>query len=789
MRRALALLVFVCGCTISTDPSKAPGDPSQVAHTEQALGEPTGGYPSDQERMVHVLLNLARHSGQTPNMNECGPMDVGAIKKPPFVYSREANVGARFTSRHMSELGCYQHDSCCVLGDAGVGIGCVAPGQCSGAMCQKTCDAGVGQDSSSRYALFGFSTFSGESIAQQVMGGYDFWCGVMNSPSNYSAVIDDAGTQVGIGNFTAAGAMCNGSYWTIAYGNAQVQIPKVPVGAALYSPPNPLNTSHLQFMASYYDPSGKAPQRSAVVVNGHCFDLDRTYGYDDNGTYVASFPDPDVLPDGCHPYYFLFQDGDGQRTTYPTTGSFQLPLGSGHTCPVAYDSTSQLPADCETGVQQCPMGATQSCFTADPSTLGKGECRQGYQVCKNGFWSACRDMIGPFPEICDGLDNDCDGTTDENNPGGAASCAVPGEVGECVPGTKVCTSGRLQCLSVNGPAPEVCDGKDNDCDGTADDGFNLITCGVGECFRMVDSCINGVAQTCDGGSGTAEVEDGKDNDCNGQVDEGFPCTGPRTIYPSSKVLADGGTFVLRPPCRNGTQQCNPDGGWGQVLGAIIPKPEECNGVDDDCDGFFDNQAETLNRIGRSRCGVGACTVSVYDCRSNTLLGCDAGAPAAEVCDGLDNNCDGTVDESCSCRIGEERGCYTGPQVTRDAGVCHGGKRSCVDGGYTRCTGEVKPSAELCNGLDDDCDGTVDEMCLQVDGGSGGGAGGGGGSSGTGGGGTGGAGGSTEPKGCGCTGTGVEALAALALLALRRRSGPGLRASGTRRTPRATTPRA
>jgi hypothetical protein len=770
MRRALVPLFFftLSSCTLYTEPSRAPGKPTQKVETaEQELGEPQGGYPSDQERMVHVLLNLARHSGTTPNMNECGPMGVGTIKKLPLVYSREANLGARFTSRHMSELGCYQHDSCCVLGDAGLGVGCVSPGSCTGAACQKTCDAGVGQDSSSRYALFGFTSFSAESINQQVTGAYDEWCATMNSPSNYSAIVDDGGTQVGIGNHLASGGVCNGSYWTIAYGNAQVQIPRVPVATALYSPPNPVNTAQLSFMASYYDPSGKPPQRSAVVVNGHCFDLDRTYGFDDNGTYVATFPDPDVLPDGCHPYYFLFQDGEGQRVTYPTVGSFQLPLGSGQTCAVSYDPTAQLPADCETGVQQCPMGATQSCYTADMATLGKGECRQGYQVCKNGFWSACKDMIGPFPEICDGLDNNCNGQTDEGNPGGAASCAVPGEMGECIAGTKVCTSGRLTCISVNGPQTEICDGLDNDCDGAADDGFNLITCGVGECFRLVDSCIGGVPQVCDGGQGSPEIEDGKDNDCNGEVDEGFPCTGPRSIYPSSRTLIDGGMFVIRPPCRAGTQQCNSDGGWGPVFGAILPKPEQCNGMDDDCDGLFDNDAVTLDRIGRSRCGLGACTQSVYDCRSNMLLGCDAGAPSPEVCDGVDNNCNGTIDEGCACRIGDQRQCYTGPSVTRDAGVCHGGTRSCVDGGYTRCLGEVKPSAELCNGLDDDCDGTIDEMCLPVDGGGGGGAG--GGNGGAGGEAAGGTGGGSEVKKCGCAGGPLEPLGLALLIALRARS--------------------
>ncbi len=784
MRRAL-LLVLVVSCTTNTGPTNsrldssppAAGDPTKVEVNRRELGEPLGGYPSDREREMQVYMNLSRHSLKTPNGNECSDpsfdLDGGSIKKTPFVYSREANIAARFTARHLSEIGCIQPESCCVLGDAGVGIGCVAPGACSGNVCQKTCDAGVDQTAAARYALFGFTSYTHQVIGLD-LSAYDLWCSMNVTPSIYARMTDDAGTQFASGEFQNAAATCDKDYWAVAFGNAQVQVPRIPAAAAVYPPPQPLNTSQLSFMATYFDPSGRPPQRSVVVVAGHCFDLDRTYGFDDNGTYVASFPDPDVLPDGCHPYYFLFQDADGQRVTYPTTGSFQLPLGGAQSCPLAYDSTSQLPADCETGVQMCPMGATQNCYVADTSTLGKGECRQGYQVCKQGFWSACKDMIGPFPEICDGLDNDCDGQTDENNPGGASSCNVIEEAGQCRSGTQVCTSGRLTCISIQGPEPEVCDGIDNDCDNAIDDGFNKQTCGVGECFRLLDTCVNGVPQPpCDAGTGTAEVEDGKDNNCNGIVDEGFPCTGARSIYPSSRQLPDGGMMTqLIMPCRNGTQMCNPDGGWGPVFGAVVPKPEECNGFDDDCDGQFDNEAATLNQIGRSRCGIGECKRSVYDCRGNRLLGCDAGAPSEEICDGKDNNCNGTLDEQCSCRLGEERLCYTGPSPTRDAGVCHGGKRSCVDGGYTRCLGEVKPSAEYCNGFDDDCDGVIDEMCLpDAGGGTGGGSGGGsgtaGGSAGTGGGsGTGG--GMEGGGGCKCSSLGLEPMLLMAFAAVLRR---------------------
>src|SRR5439155_335698 len=172
-------------------------------------------------------------------------------------------------------------------------------------------------------------------------------------------------TEVGAGAWSATAQTCNGWYWTEGFGDGGVAIPFIPAGSAMYLPPLANDSSELYFAANYYDPSGNAPKRAEVVVSGHCFDLDRNWGYDDNGTYEARFADPDVLPQGCHPYYFLFDDAAGARHTYPDTGSLMLPIGAGQSCPVPYDPSAQKPADCVTGVQSCPAGASQACYTAD----------------------------------------------------------------------------------------------------------------------------------------------------------------------------------------------------------------------------------------------------------------------------------------------------------------------------------------------------------------------------------------------------------------------------------------
>ena len=86
-----------------------------------------------------------------------------------------------------------------------------------------------------------------------VSSAYDFWCNLMQSPSNRSAIYDDAGTQFGAGNWVASNQTCTGSYWTLAYGNAQTSVPKIPAASAIYNPPNPFNTSQFYFASNYFD--------------------------------------------------------------------------------------------------------------------------------------------------------------------------------------------------------------------------------------------------------------------------------------------------------------------------------------------------------------------------------------------------------------------------------------------------------------------------------------------------------------------------------------------------------
>ena len=173
--------------------------------------------------------------------------------------------------------------------------------------------------------------------------------------------------------------------------------------------------------------------------------------------------------------------------------------------------------------------------------------------------------------------------------------------------------------------------------------------------------------------------------------------------PASGCDGDGGGPPAGPSDVGHVDRDDGDIGGGPLC---TPVAEVCNGVDDDCDGLTDEG------LGERACGEGGCRRSVLVCLDGRITEeeCAPGPPTIEVCDGVDDDCDGTTDEA------EDGGplsrpCYTGPEGTEGTGACHGGARTCTGGDYPQedCPGEVTPVLEAAgDGVDGDCDGLTDE---------------------------------------------------------------------------------
>ncbi len=391
--------------------------------------------------------------------------------------------------------------------------------------------------------------------------------------------------------------------------------------------------------------------------------------------------DEDGTGDACDPDY----DGDGVPNGTDTCPGLFNPSqkdldddGVGDLCDADQDGDDILDEDDNCALVPNPEqldqdedGAGDAC---DDDADGDGDPDASDCAPYNPYVFAGAD------EECDGLDNDCDFQVDEAFPDddgdGVKNCVDPDDDGDGDPDLSDCAPSDP---ATHAGASEICNGLDDNCSGEADEDLGLLACGKGACFHTVAACAGGEGQTCDPMEGAAFEEcDSVDNDCDGLVDEdlGWTTCGKGVCFHSVDLCEDGQPQV-----------CDP------MEGAEL---EQCDGQDNDCDGGIDEELGTLS------CGLGICEHTVVACANGVPVICDEmEGSQPEVCDGLDNDCDGKVDEG-----------Y--PDFDDDGLV------DCLDPDddgdgdpdFSDCA-PMNPDLhhaadEICDGVDNNCAGGVDE---------------------------------------------------------------------------------
>ena len=517
---------------------------------------------------------------------------------------------------------------------------------------------------------------------------------------------------------------------------------------------------------------------ASEACNGYDDDCDGLVDDDDSGITGGSawyldgdadgYGDPGAMVAAClQPGGYLADASDcddDDASAHP--GADELCDGADNDCDGAIDEADAIDvsvflADVDGDGFGDPSSATAACSAPRGYVAESGS---GLDDCDDGDAA-----INPAAtELCDGVDNDCDGLVDDDDapvlgastwygdgdgdgygdPGiSAIACAQPaGTVGDA----SDCDDGDA---AINPAADELCDGTDNDCDGLVDDDDAPVVGAsswyadadgdsYGDASSSTDACSapSGAvsdATDCDDGDAAInpaadELCDGVDNDCDGATD-GSDAVDGTTWYTDGDADGFGDPSSATTACTQPTGTVIPTGDCDDTDPAVFPgTAERCNGYDDDCDGLVDDDDSAISGastwyLDADGDGFGAASTSSTATKAcvrpsgyaAVATDCDDADPAvypgaAERCNGYDDDCDGLVDD-------DDSGVSGTSTFYQDADQDGYGDAAVLIAACSEYSGavsdatdcddsdqDVNPGAsEACNGVDDDCDGVVD----------------------------------------------------------------------------------
>ncbi|MFH0869253.1 MAG: MopE-related protein [archaeon] len=199
-----------------------------------------------------------------------------------------------------------------------------------------------------------------------------------------------------------------------------------------------------------------------------------------------------------------------------------------------------------------------------------------------------------------------------------------------------------------------------------------------------------------------EICNGKDDNCNSLVDEGDVC----------KTVDNCGVYGHA--CTKGANVDSLTCSFN-ASGARACRINGCNAGFAECDGNYGNGCEVNTNTNINNCG--SCNNVCAKGANVSSVACNSGACAITLCvQGFNdtdrnfaNGCEAEINVACAPQ--EIQSCYTGPANTTGVGPCKAGTKTCAANGksWGACANETKPATETCNGIDDNCDGMIDNM--------------------------------------------------------------------------------